>query len=260
MKTLFTGQNCIYLNVTDSTNSYAITLLRDGKLVEGTVVYTFHQQKGRGQRGNTWESEPNKNGAFSYVLYPSFLQVGEQFLLNKMAALAVADLLAEFLSDTDKPAQPTGGMQEIKIKWPNDVYVGAQKIAGILIENTLRESNIQHSVVGIGINVNQLVFTNGLNATSLALLAKKEFVLEQVLEKLSAYLEARYLQLKNNIKGLDAPYLQRLYRLNIWANYSMNGEVTEAKIIGVADNGKLKVELKSGKIAEFDIKEIVFLN
>lgn len=252
MKTLFTGQNCIYLNVTDSTNSYAITLLRESKLVEGTVVYTFHQQKGRGQRGNTWESEPNKNGAFSYVLYPVFLQVEEQFLLNKMAALAVADLLAEFLADTDK-------MQEIKIKWPNDVYVGTQKIAGILIENTLRERTIQHSVIGIGINVNQLVFAKSLNATSLALLANKEFVPEQVLEKLSIYLEARYLQLKNNIKSLDGAYLQRLYRLNMWAKYNVSGVATEAKITGVTDSGKLEAEFQSGETKEFDLKEIMFL-
>src|SRR5665213_310585 len=115
MKTLFIGQSCIHLKSVDSTNSYASELLRQNKPVEGTLIYTFEQQKGRGQRGTIWESEPNKNATLSFVLYPTFLHADKQFLLNKITSLAVADLMSELLGFTDKKT-------DIKIKWPNDIY------------------------------------------------------------------------------------------------------------------------------------------
>src|ERR1700749_523966 len=189
MKTLFIGQNSIHLKSVDSTNSYASELLRQVKLSEGSVIYTFEQEKGRGQRGNSWESEPNKNVALSLVLYPGFLNADQQFLLIKITSLAVADLMAEMLETLGKP-------QQINIKWPNDIYVNTRKIAGILIENTLRESTIHSSVVGIGININQLVFTSAANAVSLAQIIDKEFELMPLIERLCEFMEARYLQLR----------------------------------------------------------------
>ncbi len=253
MKTLFVGQNSINVKVIDSTNSYASELLRNTKPPEGTVIYSFEQQNGRGQRGNKWESEPNKNGAFSFIFYPSFLQAEQQFILNKITSLAVADVMAELLKGSDK-------MQEIKIKWPNDVYIGTQKIAGILIENTLREKNIQHSIIGIGINVNQKTFGDNLNATSLTLLTGKEFELVYVLKRLCAFIEARYLQLKSNkSEYLNVAYLQRLYKLKEWHSYKSADQVFEGKIIGISAIGKLQVELRMGQLQEFDLKEIQFL-
>lgn len=253
MKTLFVGQNCIHLKSIDSTNSYASQLMGDIKPVEGTLIYTFDQQNGRGQRGNTWETEPNKNVASSFILYPSFLQASRQFLLNKIVSLAVADLMAELLQPTDKTS-------EIRIKWPNDIYVGSKKIAGILIENTLRENTIQNAIVGVGININQTAFNADINATSLALITNKEFDLMQVLEKLSEFIEARYLQLKGNkLESIDASYLQNLYQLNEWHNYSSENQLFEGKIIGISAIGKLQVGLKSTEIKEFDLKEIKFV-
>lgn len=253
MKTLFVGQNCIHLKSIDSTNSYASQLMGDIKPVEGTLIYTFDQQNGRGQRGNTWETEPNKNVASSFILYPSFLQASRQFLLNKIVSLAVADLMAELLQPTDKTS-------EIRIKWPNDVYVGSKKIAGILIENTLRENTIQNAIVGVGININQTAFNADINATSLALTTNKEFDLMQVLEKLSEFIEARYLQLKGNkLESIDASYLQHLYQLNEWHNYTSDNHLFEGKIIGISAIGKLQVGLKSTEIREFDLKEIRFV-
>lgn len=253
MKTLFVGQNCIHLKSIDSTNSYASQLMGDIKPIEGTLIYTFDQQNGRGQRGNTWETEPNKNVASSFILYPSFLQASRQFSLNKMVSLAVADLMAELIQPSDKTS-------EIRIKWPNDIYVGSKKIAGILIENTLRENNIQSSIIGIGLNINQTVFNADINATSLALITNKEFDLMQVLEKLSEFVEPRYLQLKaNKLESIDALYLQHLYQLNEWHNYTSGNQLFEGKIIGISDIGKLQVELKTNEIKEFDLKEIKFV-
>lgn len=253
MKTLFIGQNCIHLKSIDSTNSYASELLSRIKPVEGTLIYTFEQQKGRGQRGNTWESEPNKNVASSFILYPAFLPAGKQFLLNKIISLAVADLMAELIKPSDKT-------QEIKIKWPNDIYAGNKKIAGILIENTLRENNIQNAIVGIGININQILFNTDINATSLALIKNKEFDLMQIIELLCEFIEARYLQLKGNkLDGIDTAYLQHLYQFNEWHHYSSNNQLFEGKISGISGLGKLQVQLKSDEIKEFDLKEIKFV-
>lgn len=253
MKTLFVGQNSIHVKVIDSTNSYASELLRNTKPPEGTLIYSFEQQNGRGQRGNKWETEPNKNGAFSFVFYPSFLHAEQQFILNKITSLAVADVMAELLKDSDK-------MQDIKIKWPNDIYVGTKKIAGILIENTLREKNIQHSIIGIGINVNQKIFADNLNATSLVLLASKEFDLLNILEMLCVFIEARYLQLKSNKQErINMDYLHYLYRLNEWHLYASSDRSFDGKIEGVSPIGKLQLKLKTGQTKEFDLKEVRFL-
>ena len=190
--------------------------------------------------------------ALSLVLYPKFLSVEQQFLLTKISSLAVADLMAEMLEDSVNP-------EEVSIKWPNDIYVKEQKIAGILIENTLRQSSLQSSIVGIGINVNQLNFATK-QATSLALLANKEFKLMKVFERLCEFFESRYLQLKaNRLESIDNAYLARLHRLNQWSNYSSMETLFEGNIRGVSKVGKLMVEMRSREVEEFDLKEIVFV-
>lgn len=249
MKTLFVGQNSIHVESVDSTNSYASEMLRQIELVEGSLIYSFSQLNGRGQRGNSWESEPNKNVALSLVLYPKFLIIDKQFLLTKITSLAVADLMAEML----------GNSYKINIKWPNDIYVNNQKIAGILIENTLKESSIQASIIGIGINVNQKTF-NSSNATSIVSISGKEFELISVLNRLCEFFEARYLQLKSNkLESIDNAYLERLYRLNEWANFSSKSAIFEGKIVGVSSGGKLKLEMRSSEVKGFDLKEITFI-
>ena len=131
MKTLFIGQNRIYVKSLASTNSYASELMRQIGVLDGTIVYSFEQEKGRGQRGNGWESDPNKNVTLSLVLYPRFLSAQDQFLLTKVTSLAIADLMAE-LFGFDVSSFRT------QIKWPNDIYVNNKKVAGILIENYIR--------------------------------------------------------------------------------------------------------------------------
>jgi len=253
MRTLFIGQNSTHLKSVESTNSYATDFLRQNKILEGSIFYTFNQLNGRGQRGNQWESEPNKNATLSIVLYPTFLSLEKQFLLNKITSLAVADLMSAMLKgyvDSDG----------IKIKWPNDIYVSGKKIAGILIENSLRENHFQNSVVGVGINVNQINFSDKTpNAISLSLIANKEFELFACIELLCEFMEARYLQLKSNmLKSIDSEYLQRLYLFDQWHKYHFNEESFDGKIIGVSVYGKLQVQLKSDEVREFDLKEIVF--
>jgi BirA family transcriptional regulator, biotin operon repressor / biotin---[acetyl-CoA-carboxylase] ligase len=252
MKTLFIGHNSIHLDKVDSTNSYASELLRQIRPVEGTIIYTFQQEKGRGQRGNVWISELNKNVAFSLILHPTFLLASEQFLLTKITSLAVADLMAEMVEKTDF---------KVKIKWPNDIYIENLKIGGILIENNISENKIQSSIIGIGLNINQIRFDDSINATSLKLITQKENDLKKIVDRLCEFLEARYLQLKANKRDqLDYSYLQRLYQLDEWKKYSSEDKIFEGKIRSVSPLGKLQIELLNSELREFDLKEIRFLN
>jgi BirA family biotin operon repressor/biotin-[acetyl-CoA-carboxylase] ligase len=253
MKTLFIGQNAIYVKSLASTNTYASELLRQIALSEGSIIYTFEQEKGRGQRGNSWESEPNKNVTLSLVVYPHFLKPQEQFLLTKITALAVADLMAEILK-----SQPV--RHKISIKWPNDIYIGDQKIAGILIENFLRENTIQQAIVGVGINVNQEIFQHAPNAISICSLTHQPMDLQACIDLFCECFEKRYQQLKaNELAQLDEDYLRQLYRLNEWNTYrSANNQLFEGNIKGVSESGKLQMELISGEVKEFDLKEVRF--
>lgn len=252
MKTLFIGQNAIYVESLASTNSYASELLSHLYIPDGSIIYTFNQERGRGQRGNSWECEPNMNITLSLILYPKFLSVNQQFLLTKMISLAVADLMAEYLGETKNST-------DLFIKWPNDIYINNKKIAGILIENNIRENSIQSAILGIGININQLQFETP-QATSLAFITKKQFDLMSCIERLCEYIEARYLQLKAAANTtIDDNYLHYLYKFNEWATYKDITGFFEGKIIGVSDIGKLQVQRRSYKISEYHFKEIVFL-
>ena len=175
-----TDKNIIVFNELDSTNNYANQLVKE-KAAQGTVVLAHYQESGRGQVGNFWESERDKNLLFSVILYPGFLEAGKQFYISKAVSLALADLLKEQLND-------------VKIKWPNDIYVGEKKIAGILIENTVKGITLDSSIVGVGLNVNQeRFFSDARNPVSMKQLLKKDFdiqdILKAFLQKLENYIE-----------------------------------------------------------------------
>src|ERR1035441_10550859 len=146
MQTLFIGKNLITLDSVASTNNFAKDMLSNTRPVEGTAIMAKEQYAGRGQMGNAWETESGKNLTCSFILYPEFLEADKQFFLNMAVALAVKDFCEHVLHD------------EIKIKWPNDIYYHDKKLGGILIENSISGNKISSSVIGIGINVNQTAF------------------------------------------------------------------------------------------------------
>lgn len=250
MPTLFTGNNTIRLPIVESTNAYAQDLARQLKVPEGTVVITDNQTLGRGQRGNSWFCEPGKNLTFSLILYPPDLAADNQFVLTQLVSLAIADYVK---SEYSKP-------DEVKIKWPNDIYVGNKKIAGILIENSLRGNLLSNSIIGIGLNINQLDFGE-LKATSLALLTAKNFDLNASLEKVCSAIEARYLQWINKKQLiLNAEYQKNLYLIQEPASFEIENRKVDGKIIGVNKSGKLLLSLiPNFEVLELGIKEIKFL-
>jgi BirA family transcriptional regulator, biotin operon repressor / biotin---[acetyl-CoA-carboxylase] ligase len=232
-----------------STNAHAQALLSESSPPLGTVITTFRQTAGRGQIGNQWESEPGKNISLSAILYPDFIEAKDQFQLNQCISLAVFDLVKNCLPD-----------HPVCIKWPNDIYVGSRKIAGILIQNSLINTQIRSTVAGIGININQTTFaSNPPNPTSLRLEIGHVFSLEDLVPLLCEYLEGRYLQLKaGKMVPLQHDYLCHLYRFGQLANYlRSSGETFQGIIQGIDETGRLKVQVGS-EIECFDLKEIRF--
>lgn len=253
METLFIGKNIIFLPETESTNSYATHLLKNVNPAEGTVVHTANQTRGRGQRGNAWNAEPASNLTASIILKPAFLGLKNQFFLYQITALACYDTMAEILNNSHF---------DIRIKWPNDVLVNKHKIAGILIENIIGNSTIEWSVIGVGINVNQLNFVRGMNATSLRmlLLNDKPFPVKEILLRLCAHLEKYYLALKNNkTEWIKEQYLQKMFGLNAWLNFEVEGKVKNLLVKGLSDTGLLVLKDGIGRVLEADVKDVKWL-
>lgn len=244
---LLLGNRIVKLDVIASTNVFLQEMLVNSICFEGLVVVAKNQAQGKGQRGNTWESESGKNLTFSVLLKPNVL-IEEQFVLSQVVSLGIYDFLVKM------------GFEQVAIKWPNDIYVDGKKIAGILIENTLSGNKIGNCIVGIGLNVNQTEFSPSINATSLAILTDKEFDLEQLLSDLLKHIEYRYLQLKAGKKiQLKQDYLNVLLGYQKPLHYLVNNQRVTGIIRGVSAIGKLQVEINA-QVKEFDLKEISLIS
>ena len=248
--TLFTGQQLVWLPACPSTNTVAQQLQRENRASEGCTVITGHQTAGRGQRGNQWEAAAHENLTLSVVWHPTFLAATEQFLLSQAVALAALDWARRWLG--------ASGEASLRVKWPNDLYVGNQKLGGILIENTLSGPKIQYSIVGIGLNVNQQTFTVP-TATSLGQLTGRPYDLAEAAARLLECLEARYLQLRAGRVGqLRQEYLAALYRYRQSHWFMIDGQAVMGEIVGVEADGRLAVRLPDG-VRLFAMQEIKYL-
>lgn len=244
------GKEIIRLRETDSTNSYLNTLLREGKADEGVVVVASKQSSGRGQMSNTWESEKGKNILMSVMLHPEFINASEQFLISKIVSIAVAECVSEFID-----------LNRVKIKWPNDIYVDDNKIAGILIENNLRGTNISASIVGIGLNINQETFSELIpNPTSLKLITEQEFDLDELLSELIKKLDIWYKELRNrSLEEIGKRYLELMYRFNLKERYKDESGEFFGRITSVNQYGMLCLIDDNEQERQYSFKEIEFL-
>lgn len=251
METLFIGKNLIFLPEVHSTNSYATHLLKNVNLPEGTVIHAAHQTQGKGQRGAVWNAEAALNLTASVVLKPGFLSMQNQFFLYQIAALACYDAMAELLGESQF---------DIKIKWPNDILINQKKIAGILIENSILNDQLNWTVMGIGINVNQELFGQGIRAVSLKLLKNTQFEIETVLKLLCKHLEKHYLSLLNaRYEPVQKLYLSHLYGLNELRDFEYKGQKEKLCVKGVGAGGLLLLEDENGQERDADVKEIRWL-
>ena len=234
-----------YLPSCHSTNEITANLLAQD-LEEGAIIITDNQEAGRGQRGNYWESAPFMNLTFSLVLKPAFLPLKNQFQLTQIISLSLTQMLQSLIPNV------------VKIKWPNDIYVGNAKIGGILIQNTLRGSEIEYSIVGIGLNINQVHFETP-NATSLRKLTLRDFNLNEVLNDIVRFISENYFMLKNENKNdFDGEYKELLYGLNEVLKFESD-EKFAGKIIGTDPLGRLLIESAKG-VKCFQNQEVKFCN
>lgn len=245
----FVGQNLVSLPSVDSTNNYLkYQLANSAPLPEGTVILAEEQFAGRGQIDHLWVSEPGKNLTFSILFIPSFLSPEKQFLLNKAVSIGINDVLYKIIG------------RDVKIKWPNDIYVRNKKLGGLLIENIIQGFAIKYSVVGVGLNVNQTIFPPFIkNVTSISKILQHDYDLKILLAEICRAIEVRYLQLKASEYDLiNNEYISRLYRINIPALYKVN-EAEEVGIIkGISETGQLQVQFGK-ELKSFGNNEIAFV-
>ncbi len=252
------GRQLIKLHRVPSTNDYLKNQRSNSTpLREGTVIMAVEQYGGRGQAQASWHAEAGKNLTFSVLLTPHFLAPIHQFQLTMAISVGLCNYLESRV-----------GTDNIHIKWPNDLYVGSRKIAGILIENNIQGKLWRQAIVGIGLNVNQIEFPEILrdNAVSLKLLSggSEDFDLDVELDSLCAELDREFARLKtyweSECKGenrTESQYLSRLYLLNEPHVFHIEGIPAQGAIRGVTPTGRLIVDF-DGHMTDFGLKEIVY--
>ncbi len=244
---LFPQNAIISVDATASTNTYAKALLENQKVTAASVILTQKQLRGRGQQHNFWESEHRKNLTISIVLFPNFLPAQHQFYLSMVIALSVYDYLTAYLDN-------------VTIKWPNDIYVNHKKIGGILIENTISGGNLKSAICGIGLNINQEKFySDAPNPVSLYNCTGKLYDLDEALQDLLQCVEKRYRQLEQQqLQQLKNDYLKLLYRKDKRCRYKDESGVFEGEIIGITDFGQLQIRVDNTERI-YNFREVEFL-
>ncbi len=245
-KNSIVAKRVVFMPSCHSTNDICAGLAEKEQDSTGLVVITDFQEKGRGQSGNLWYSKRGENIILSYYLNTSFLDVNEQYFLSMAVCLAVSDTVEKFLNT------------EVKIKWPNDIYV-SKKISGILIQNSLKGTSMEYSIIGIGLNVNQVEFPIE-NATSLRAISGKWYLLNSVFEILSIKMEYYFKLLKKgNNQKLKNLYMNRLWWLDEDHEFESKGKKFRGSIKDVSPRGNLIIDTQDG-IRKFTFKEVSFIN
>lgn len=244
-----------YIKNIDSTSTELRRRMSAEELPHGYCISADFQTAGHGQATNHWESEDGKNLLFSLLLRPSVIPASEQFVITEIVTLAIINALQDYIR------------QRITIKWPNDIYVGDKKLCGILIENALCGPTIDTCIVGIGININQELFTsNAPNPISLKQLNGRDNDREEIFEEIYQNILRYYDYLADNWQNNDIKqslhyeYMNNLYRRVGYHNYSTpEGEKFSAEIEEIGPQGHLTLRLQSGELRIFAFKEVIFI-
>jgi len=240
----------IKLDATDSTNAYLKKLMLSEKLEDYTVVTAIEQLNGRGQMGTQWESEAGKNLTFSVLKYFKNFRIHEQFLLNIISSLAVYYTLKKMF------------IPNLQVKWPNDILSGNFKICGILIENNLKNDIIQSSIIGFGLNVNQLEFGNLKKASSLKKIKGTTFNLEELLTSLVLNLKILFNEFESGkVSDIRKHYEMFLFRKDKPSTFKdRDSKLFTGYIRGISAEGNLVVELEDAILKEYAFKELELLH
>lgn len=236
-----------------STNTYLRELNGGDPAYDYEVAVADFQTAGRGQKGNTWESEQGKNLLFSILAHPKGIKVQEQFYISQAIALAVSDAVIAAAG----PEYAAG----FSVKWSNDIYYKDFKMAGILIENTLQGSSIMDTVVGVGLDVNQEVFVSDApNPISLKNITGRDYdrdaLLDDIIARFIGYME---LDTPSQRAGVDELYRSRLYRRQGYHLFRDAQGEFEACIEGIHPDGCLMLLTRSGEHRVYEFKQVQFI-
>lgn len=239
----------IKLDAIDSTNTFLKEISSTDTLEDYTVVVARHQANGRGQMGKYWQSKAGKNLTFSVFKRIKGLAFSNQFYLSIITSLALYKTLKFY------------NVPNLHVKWPNDILSANKKIAGVLIENIVKKKQLEHSIIGIGLNVNQTNFVSLRNASSLKLLCSKTFNLDEILNKFLIEL-TDYFKILNtgSFEALKADYESKLFRKNKPSTFkNEEGVLFSGFIKGISSSGNLVLLLEDEIIEEFTLNEITLL-
>jgi len=237
----------IYLHKTDSTNEYAMNTLSNNDPNSNTCVYTFNQTDGRGQIGRFWYSGKDKNLTCSFRILLDNFHVKDQFLINRAFSLAIRSFIA---SKVQVP---------VTIKWPNDIYVGDKKIAGILIQNLLRSTTISSTILGVGININEDDFPDSIpNPIALKESTDLDYNLLDLQMELAEVVSQHIFQMEKSADLYSDAYSSHLYRKDQENTFIIDDVPTPAFIRGVHPDGKLELEFQ-GRRQLFGFREMQYV-
>lgn len=238
----------VWLDETPSTNTALASMTHAG---HGTVVITDRQTAGRGQRGNSWEATPGLNVTMSMLIEPRAITAAGQFAISEIVALGVANIISLLARPDDR----------ITVKWPNDIYAGDRKIAGILIENTLAGNRIVKSIAGIGVNINQPSFeSDAPNPVSLLQLTGIEQHIPTVAELIAREIMslADLYDTPTRLSQLHEQYISMLWRRDGYHPYieTATGRTFSAAIADVAPTGHITLIDDTASRSTYAFKEI----
>lgn len=239
----------IHLDTIDSTNNHAKRLLASGDTLPGiSFIDTDDQTAGRGQQGNSWETQPGMNLTFTIVCHPTVVRPSRQFILSQCIALAIRNVLTRY----------TDG---ISIKWPNDIYWRDKKISGTLIECDLMGRSISNCIIGTGININQMqFFSDAPNPVSLRQITGVEYDRESLLAEFVDEFARLYEFIENdNVVEIVTPYMASLYRRDGFYPYQDKGGRFNARIADIEPTGHLVLHKDTGEDVRYEFKEVKFV-
>jgi len=250
----FFSQTPFYIESLHSTNDYMKEIVSKNIVNEGFSVFSDFQSGGRGQLHNVWHSAPSKNILFSFVVYPKKISISDIFVLNKWISIAIVEGLQKILHQNNVSGQ-------LNIKWPNDIFLNHKKLGGILIENSISSNGIEQSIIGIGLNINEIDFPEKL---SLATSLRKEFNIQwsrsQISSTICTEIEANYTNLLSPFSRINSQnYFNYLLGYKEKRYYKFDEEIREATIIDIDPYGRLMLEFEDKSTQLFGMKEVQFV-
>lgn len=250
----FFSQTPFYIESLQSTNDYLKEIVSKNNVKEGFSIITDYQNKGRGQLNNVWHSSHSKNILFSFVVFPKQISISEIFILNQWISISIIEGLEKVFLKNKMDGQ-------LKIKWPNDIFLNNKKIGGILIENSISTHGIEQSIIGIGLNINELTFPETL---PLASSLKKEYDLpwsrSQILNAICAEIEENYRMLYTPSSKINSQnYFNYLLGYKEKRSYKIEEKKREGTIIDIDSYGRLVLEFEDQSTQLFGMKELQFV-